>query len=135
MSNGNEGIIQTPQSSRIGASPSDGLVSYLGHSLGKGVCIDPVSVFYSPSQLSYKLLVAEKRKSECSGLEQRSVIKCLVGEKRKSWEIYRRMCTKTYILVKNLFNSELNMSDSWKGLVECLQANARWMTQGQIISV
>ena len=23
--------------------------------------------------------------------------------------------------------------DSWKGLVECLQASGRWLTQGQII--
>ena len=33
-SNGNEGVLLIPQGSRTGASPSDGLVSYLGHLLG-----------------------------------------------------------------------------------------------------
>ena len=34
-SNGNEGVLRIPQSSSIaGTSPSDYLVSYLGHSLG-----------------------------------------------------------------------------------------------------
>ena len=46
-SNGNEGVILIPQSSKIGASPSDGLESYPGHSLGR----DAVSVFSNPSQL------------------------------------------------------------------------------------
>ena len=31
-SNGNEGVLHIPQSFRTGASLSDGLVSYLGHS-------------------------------------------------------------------------------------------------------
>ena len=32
--NGNEGVLHIPQSFRTGASPSDSLVLYLGHSLG-----------------------------------------------------------------------------------------------------
>ena len=36
-SNGNEGVLRIPQSSSTaGTSPSDCLVSYLGHSLGEG---------------------------------------------------------------------------------------------------
>ena len=53
-SDGNEGVPRIPQSSSItGTSPSDFLVSYLGHSL-RGVlslCKQAVGVFYSPSQL------------------------------------------------------------------------------------
>ena len=33
---GNEGVLHIPQSSKIGASPSDGFVSYPGHWLGWG---------------------------------------------------------------------------------------------------
>ena len=33
---GNEGALYIPQSSRTGASPSDGLMSYPGHVLGEG---------------------------------------------------------------------------------------------------
>ena len=36
MSNDNEGVLHIHQISRTGASPSDGLVSYLGHSLEEG---------------------------------------------------------------------------------------------------
>ena len=53
-SNGNEGVLHIPQRSNItGASLSDGLVSYLEHSLGGlfSLCKDAVSVFYSPSLL------------------------------------------------------------------------------------
>ena len=53
-SDDNEGVLYIPLSYSItGASPSDCLVSYLGHSLG-GVfplCRDAVGVFYSPSKL------------------------------------------------------------------------------------
>ena len=55
-SNGNDGILHVPQSSRIEASSSDCVVSYPGHSLGVGVlplCRDAVSVFYSPIRLTY----------------------------------------------------------------------------------
>ena len=48
-SNGNEGILHIPQSSRAGTSPSDCLMSYPGH-LGVEVlllCKDAVGVFYS----------------------------------------------------------------------------------------
>ena len=52
-SNGNEGILHILQSSSItGASPSNGLVSYPGQSLGEEVlplCRDAVGVFYRPS--------------------------------------------------------------------------------------
>ena len=34
-SKGNEGVLHIPQNSRTGASQSDGLVSYLEHSLGR----------------------------------------------------------------------------------------------------
>ena len=51
-SNGNEGVLCIPQSSSItGTSPSNCLVSYLGHSFGRGVlpvCRGEVGVFYSP---------------------------------------------------------------------------------------
>ena len=58
-SNGNEGILQIYQSSNITwASPSDGLVTYIGLSL-VGVlplCRDAVSIFYNSSQLGYSNL-------------------------------------------------------------------------------
>ena len=55
-SDGNEGVLQIPQSFSVtGTSPSDCLVSYLGHSFGgEGVlplCREAVGVFYNPSQL------------------------------------------------------------------------------------
>ena len=46
-SDGNEGVLHIPQSSGItGASPSDVLMPYLGHSLGRvlPLCRDSVSV-------------------------------------------------------------------------------------------
>ena len=43
-SNGNEEVLHIPQSSRAGASPSDGLVSYPGHLLGGGL-IEMQSVY------------------------------------------------------------------------------------------
>ena len=53
-SDGNEGVFCIPQSSSIiGTSPSDCLVSYLGHSL-RGVLPlrrGAVGVFYSPSRV------------------------------------------------------------------------------------
>ena len=55
---GNEGVLCIPQGSSItGASPSDCLVSYPGHSLVVRVVLplgrDVVGVFYSPSWLGY----------------------------------------------------------------------------------
>ena len=54
-SDGNEGVLRIPQRSSIaGTSPSDCLVSYLGHSSVGGVlllCREAVGVFYSPSRL------------------------------------------------------------------------------------
>ena len=51
-SNGNEGIFHIPQSSKAGALPSDGLMSFPGHLL-EGSCRYAVGVFYSPKQLGY----------------------------------------------------------------------------------
>ena len=53
-SNGNEGVFRIPQSPSItGTLPSDCLVSYRGHSFGRGLtpCRGTVGVFYSPSRL------------------------------------------------------------------------------------
>ena len=63
-SDGNKGVFCIPQSSSIaGASPSDCLVSYLGHSLG-GVlllCREAVGVFYSPNRLGKRVEEVESR--------------------------------------------------------------------------
>ena len=56
-SDGNKGVLRIPQSSSItGASPSDCLVSYLGHSLSGVLPLyrEAVGVFYSPSRLGYQ---------------------------------------------------------------------------------
>ena len=54
-SDGNEGVLRIPQISSIaGTSTSDCLVSYPGHSLGRGVLPlgrEAVGVFYNPSRL------------------------------------------------------------------------------------
>ena len=55
-SNGNERVLCIFQSSSItGASPSNRLMSYQGHSLkwGLPLCRDAVGVFYSPNQLGW----------------------------------------------------------------------------------
>ena len=58
-SGGNKCVLCTPQSSSINrTSPSDCLVSYLGHSFGKRVvplCSVVVGVFYNPSPLGESL--------------------------------------------------------------------------------
>ena len=47
-SNGNKGVLHIPQSSSLsGTSPSDCLVSYLGHSLGGGYPSAEVQSLYS----------------------------------------------------------------------------------------
>ena len=49
-SNGNEGALHIPQSSRTESSPSDCLMSYPGHSVGRRVlhlCINAAGVFFS----------------------------------------------------------------------------------------
>ena len=72
-SDGNEEVLCIPQSSSItGASPSDCLVSYLGHSLREvlPLCRDTVSVFCSPSQLGQcqaVLIFSILRKHQCCG--------------------------------------------------------------------
>ena len=53
-SDGSEGVLCIPQSSSItGISPSDSLVSYLGHSLWGSypLCREAINVFYSPRGL------------------------------------------------------------------------------------
>ena len=47
-SNGIERVLHIPQSSRTGASPSDWLVSYLGHILEVPFSREAVGVFYTP---------------------------------------------------------------------------------------
>ena len=49
-STSNEGVFHISQRSRTGALPSDGLVPYLGHSLGVGFW-DSVVVLHNPSRL------------------------------------------------------------------------------------
>ena len=56
-SNGNERELNITQSSRTRASPSDGLMSYQGQSLGGGVlplCRNAVSIFYSYHRQDYQ---------------------------------------------------------------------------------
>ena len=64
-SNGNEEVLHIPQSSSIGASPSDDLVSYSGHSLGREDSYPSAEV-----QLSYLIApvnrVAWEFKGECN---------------------------------------------------------------------
>ena len=50
---GNKGVFYIPQNSRTGTSPSDGLVSHLGHSLGERVSY-PSSVIQSAYSLSWQ---------------------------------------------------------------------------------
>ena len=51
-SNGNEGVFLLPQSSRSGAFPSDGLVSYTEHTwVVLSLCRDVGGVFSSPNIL------------------------------------------------------------------------------------
>ena len=54
QSNGNEGVVHIPKSSSIGASLSDGLVSYPEYSLEWVLllCKDAVGIFYSSSRVS-----------------------------------------------------------------------------------
>ena len=55
-SNGNEGVLQIPQSSRTRASPSDAVESHIQDTFWREVlpfCRDAIGIFYSPSWLSY----------------------------------------------------------------------------------
>ena len=72
-SDGAEGVLRIPQSSSItGTSPSDCLVSYLGHSLGEVLPLyrEAIGVLYSPSWLGHSLgesyLSAEKQSVYCT---------------------------------------------------------------------
>ena len=59
-SNGSEGVLRIPNSSSItGTSPSDCLVSYPGHSLGRGVSYPSAEV-----QSVYSTALAEWAKKE-----------------------------------------------------------------------
>ena len=59
-SNGNEGVVNIPQNSKVRTLPSDGLISYLWYLLGVLLFFrNAVSVFYSDSWLGY--LEMEKR--------------------------------------------------------------------------
>ena len=49
-SNGNEGVPRFPQSSKTGASPSDCLVSYPGHSLEESYPSTEMQLVYSTAQ-------------------------------------------------------------------------------------
>ena len=52
--NGNKGVLHIPQSSSItGTSPSDYLVSYLRHSLGKSYPSAEVQLVYSTAQADW----------------------------------------------------------------------------------
>ena len=56
-SDGNEGVPYIPQSSSItGASPSDCLVSYLGHSLGESYSSAEVQLMYSAPPADWSIL-------------------------------------------------------------------------------
>ena len=59
VSNGNEKLLNIPQSSQTGASPSDCFMSYSKHSLGESypLCRDTVGVFHNPAQLGGNCLV------------------------------------------------------------------------------
>ena len=73
----NEKVLRFPQSSSItGASPSDRLVSYLGHSLWGGflsICRDSVSVFYSPNWLGNVKVIGSKVGDLCRGWPEGSL--------------------------------------------------------------
>ena len=58
-SNGNEGVLNVPQSSKTRASPLYCLMSYQEYSLGEvlPLCRNAVDVFFSPSRLDYSLKV------------------------------------------------------------------------------
>ena len=61
-SNSNKGVHHILWSSRAGTLPSDGLMSYPGHSLEVlHLCRDAVSIFFSPRQMDCKILIKEIR--------------------------------------------------------------------------
>ena len=63
-SDGNEGLLRIPQNCMVGASSSDCLVSYPGHSIVVWEVLplfrDAVGIFYSSSWLGCKLFVLDK---------------------------------------------------------------------------
>ena len=100
-SDGNEGVLCIPQSSSItGASPSDCLESYLEHkNILEGVlalCIEAVSVFYSPSWLGNvggeRKTMRKKRVGRENGRDEK--------KKGKEREIRKRKIEKMYKWLK-----------------------------------
>ena len=56
-SNNNQWVLHIPEISRAGASPSENLMSYLGHSLGEvlPLCRNAVGVYYNPNWLGSEM--------------------------------------------------------------------------------
>ena len=65
----------------------------------------------------YKMVA---NKTECSGVEQRSILKFLVAKKCKPWEIYRRMWNVygEVCFSKKIFTNRLNMSFPLRAWIE-----------------
>ena len=65
--NSKEEVLHLPESSRTGASPSDGLLSYQDHSLGRVLPLsrNAVGVFYSPQPTG---LTRNKNKNTCKNI-------------------------------------------------------------------
>ena len=57
-SNGNQGVLHIPQSSKIGASPFDALVSYPGHNLG-----EPYP--FAEMQTAYSIIPTDRTDQQC----------------------------------------------------------------------
>ena len=55
-SNGNEGVLYIPQSSRTGASPSDCLLSYLGHFWGESYPFAEMQTVYSSAPADWAIV-------------------------------------------------------------------------------
>ena len=106
-SNGNEEVLHIPQNSRMGASPSDGLMLYPGHMGGCEVLPlrrDAVGVFYSPSQ---------------TGLSQldkyASFYICMLVGMKVGWKVH---IIKSYLLLMAfLTNGMQALQHRWS--VEC----------------
>ena len=62
-SNGNEGLLHILQNSRTGTSPLDGLVSYLGHSLGESYSFTEIQSVYSLAPVEWAENERERKKN------------------------------------------------------------------------
>ena len=76
-SDGNERVLRIPQSSSIiRISPSDCLVSYVGHSLRLfSLCRNAVGTFYSHNRQGNNLLILFTNPSARAGYDTRSIFK------------------------------------------------------------